>query len=414
MHKHPIVAATIACFLLFFSCGGPLFDGDELTPEIRQGIVSTIDTMVHTHWPFEGYKDGVSLAVFSEKLTDSLTNTSERDFLRGVHRSIAYLEDGHTNLMVDRPSRIGVIPGIRIREIDGAFYVSQASASSGLLPGDEIIEINDVSPGERQEELLQFIAASTRESAKYYATRQLLFGQIGDTAEIRYMRNGDEETLEFTYAEYRPPRLEKPETRRFGSIGYLLKPTARFLSDIDLLDAALNKLMNTSGLIIDVRDNGGGVTTVIDYFAGRFFSSQPPRFTLRDKNMKIIRHIGAYPRGTTYTKPVVILTNPGSYSAANYLAHMLQFHGRATVIGETSGGGGASPRETVDLMHWLSFRVSTLVLYDPDTNHSESGITPDLTVAYTSEDLADGLDTGRGNPATDKALSEAIDWLEAL
>ncbi len=83
------------------------------------------------------------------------------------------------------------------------------------------------------------------------------------------------------------------------------------------------------------------------------------------------------------------------------------------LVGEATGGGAASPREEVDFIPGLSFRVSTVVLYPPDDNQSEHGLAPDVAVVFTPDDLKNGLDSERGTPSKDKVLSEALAWIEA-
>jgi carboxyl-terminal processing protease len=96
---------------------------------------------------------------------------------------------------------------------------------------------------------------------------------------------------------------------------------------------------------------------------------------------------------------MVILINRGSASASEILAGALQEHGVATLIGERSYGKG-SVQELIPITSDTSLKVTIARWLTPKGNTiSETGITPDIEVKITKEDLEKQRD-----PQFDKAV----------
>lgn len=171
-----------------------------------------------------------------------------------------------------------------------------------------------------------------------------------------------------------------------GGIGYfdlrLFAPT--FLAG-DLAVAAMNFFANVKALIIDLRKNGGGEPEMVQLIASYLFSAE-----LQHLNSIYVRHEDKYTH--YWTLPYVpgkrlpdidvyILTSRHTYSGGEDLAYNLQALGRATVIGETTGGA-ANPGD----FHAVS---GVFTLFVPDgrpispitqTNWEGTGVTPDIQV----------------------------------
>ena len=166
------------------------------------------------------------------------------------------------------------------------------------------------------------------------------------------------------------------------------------------LDEVLNELSICDGLILDVRNNGGGLLTLSDRIASRF------------TNEKILTGYLSYKTGTGHSefskpepiyvepatdrvrwlKPVAILTNRRSYSSTNDFVGKMKQMPQAIIIGDKTGGGSGLPFSS-ELPNGWSVRFSASPMYDPDMNHQEFGIEPDIKVDMTSEDMQKGIDT---------------------
>lgn len=166
------------------------------------------------------------------------------------------------------------------------------------------------------------------------------------------------------------------------------------------LDEILNKLAVCDGLILDVRNNGGGNLTTAEKLAARF------------TNEKVLIGYMSYKTGpghnefsspeaiyldsptdrVRWQKPVVLLTNRRSYSATNDFTNRMKQLPLVRVIGDKTGGGSGLPF-TSELPNGWSVRFSASPMYDPDMKHLEFGIAPDQQVNITSEDYNKGIDT---------------------
>jgi carboxyl-terminal processing protease len=158
------------------------------------------------------------------------------------------------------------------------------------------------------------------------------------------------------------------------------------------LDPVLAALRDVRALIVDVRHNGGGSTTPADAILGRFLRAErpaPPMF--RHGQPQAARSL--YPRGPfTWQKPVVLLIDGVSFSAAEYFADALRQEPIVTVVGRATGGGGGNygyyplPSGTRLRLPWQEFRRL-------DGQEIEwTGVSPDLEVVQDPDHLAAGKD----------------------
>ena len=164
------------------------------------------------------------------------------------------------------------------------------------------------------------------------------------------------------------------------------------------LDNCLAYLALCRGLIIDIRNNGGGDLTTAEMLAGRFvhektlvgymkhktgtghndFSSMEAQYLEPSSNMR-------------WHKPVCILTNRSVFSAANTFAVMMHALPNVKIVGDHTGGGSGLPMSS-SLPNGWSVRFSACPMYDKDRQQTEFGITPDIPAALTDEATAQGKD----------------------
>ena len=93
-----------------------------------------------------------------------------------------------------------------------------------------------------------------------------------------------------------------------------------------------------------------------------------------------------------WQKPIAILTNRRSYSSTNDFVGKMKQMPQAIIIGDKTGGGSGLPFSS-ELPNGWSVRFSASPMYDPDMQHQEFGIDPDIKVDMTSEDMQKGIDT---------------------
>ena len=165
------------------------------------------------------------------------------------------------------------------------------------------------------------------------------------------------------------------------------------------LDDVLMQLILCQGLIIDIRNNGGGDLTNAEKLASRFcqektlvgyiqhktgpghseFSSLEPRYL--EPSSRIRWH-----------KPVVVLTNRHVYSAANEFTVYMKTLPQVKIVGDHTGGGAGMPF-SLSLPNGWNVRFSAVPSYDAQRQSTEFGIAPDYYVTISDEDFQRGKDT---------------------
>lgn len=165
------------------------------------------------------------------------------------------------------------------------------------------------------------------------------------------------------------------------------------------LDQTLNKLAVCDGLILDVRDNGGGNLTTAQKLAARFTNERVLVGYMCHKqgpghaDFSEAKPVYLEPSdGIRWQKKVVVLTNRRSYSATNDFVNSMKQLPLVTIVGDKTGGGSGLPFSS-ELPNGWSVRFSASPMFDPEMNQLEFGIDPDQKVDMTSEDMRRGKDT---------------------
>lgn len=157
-------------------------------------------------------------------------------------------------------------------------------------------------------------------------------------------------------------------------------------------------LGSCDGLIIDVRSNSGGMLTSAQTLAGSFVNEPTVVGYMRHKTGKGHSDFSAPEpimvnpiKGLRWQKPVVVLANRRTYSAANafvMFARALDI----PVIGDVTGGGSGMPFSS-ELPEGWSVRFSACPMTDVKGRDTEFGIEPDIRVDISDEDYCRSIDT---------------------
>ncbi|MBR0275458.1 MAG: S41 family peptidase [Prevotella sp.] len=165
------------------------------------------------------------------------------------------------------------------------------------------------------------------------------------------------------------------------------------------IDEVLLHMALCRGLIIDIRENGGGDLTNVEKLASRFtnekvlvgyiqhktgtghsdFSDMEPRYLEPSANLR-------------WHKPVVLLTNRHVFSAANEFTMYMKALPMVKIVGDHTGGGAGMPF-TSSLPNGWAVRFSAVPMYDANKQSTEFGIAPDYFVQQKDEDFLRGKDT---------------------
>lgn len=158
-------------------------------------------------------------------------------------------------------------------------------------------------------------------------------------------------------------------------------------------EAAIDTLASQSpdglrGLVLDLRDNPGGVLQASVAVADALLDEGMIVYT--EGRLPSSRHTYRATAGdAARAAPVVVLMNQGSASAAEIVAGALQDHGRATVMGTTSYGKG-SVQSVVPVSGNQAIKLTTAYYFTPSGRSiHKAGIDPDLRNDRADESLED-------------------------
>jgi hypothetical protein len=173
-----------------------------------------------------------------------------------------------------------------------------------------------------------------------------------------------------------------------GNIGYIrLAEINLSEKSLSVLFAAMQFVANTRALVIDLQNNGGGGSVVGNVFESFFLPKETPLLEFKTRRRGVtLAKTEAWLLEKKYEKPLYILVNGGTASAAEAFAYALQRHGRAKVVGQRSAGGAHMNTWYVVNEH-IYLSVSTGAPTWPGTEESweQKGIQPDHPVAVGEE-----------------------------
>ena len=224
-----------------------------------------------------------------------------------------------------------------------------------------------------------------------------------EVVERHYLGNDYRIASSFSYTVLRPEDDRKIGYVRYGSF------SGGFGEGN--LASMFNYLADCHGLILDVRDNGGGNLDYAEILAEHFtdgkvlygyichktgrghddFSTPQPRYL---EPGDICR----------WRKPVVVLTNRHCYSATNTFASMMQVLPDVTVMGDSTGGGGGLPFNSELPCGW-TFRFSAAPMLNAAGEQIENGIAPDVFCQMDTVALHSGIDS---------MIEAAADYLQGM
>lgn len=191
-------------------------------------------------------------------------------------------------------------------------------------------------------------------------------------------------------------------TLRNYNIGYILIPSFSNsfpLSEFEKIDEAIDQLQNTDGIILDVRNNQGGNLINQRIIASRFVDKSFVYFKNRIRNGPDHEDFGEpfedriAPDGPRqYLKPIVLLTNRKTASAAESFTMTLRNMDNVTTVGDTTAAGlGINMRR--ELPNGWSYRMTIGLVSDKDdVTYEGTGIPPDHVVFISKQDSTMRMD----------------------
>ncbi|HKK88503.1 MAG TPA: S41 family peptidase [Saprospiraceae bacterium] len=179
-----------------------------------------------------------------------------------------------------------------------------------------------------------------------------------------------------------------------NKVGYIRLSTFTDPIESQSLDFILDRYKSTEGLILDLRENGGGSISNVFQILSRFVESETLVYYSRIKagvgHDDFSNASGAYVQpydGVRYTKNVMVLTDKGTYSSGSLLALATKAIPQVSLVGDTTGGGLGIPNGGQLPNGWTyRFSITQTLTLDKKPDY-ENGVPPDITIQFDWSNL---------------------------
>ncbi len=279
---------------------------------------------------------------------------------------------------------IGALVGVdkQDRIVIVAPFDGSPAIQAGIMAGDVILKVDDTMvTGMPLEDVVRLIR-----------------GPRSTEVQLTILREGETESLVFEITRDRV-ELVTVAWRVIDGIGYVRIALFSERTSGEL-EKALQELgeEEIEGLILDLRNNPGGIFPSAAIEVASQFLEEGIIVYERDKDGRE-KPYSVKGRGLATEIPLVVLVNKGSASNSEVVAGAIQDHGRGVLIGEKTFGKGSVQR-VHELSDGSGLYVTTAILLTPNRHPiHEEGLTPDIEVPFTTEDLE-----ARRDPQLERAL----------
>jgi len=286
------------------------------------------------------------------------------------HSSFMTKEE-HRELMLEtRGSFTGI--GIEITIRDNILTVvspieGTPAFKAGLKAGDKILKIE---------------SKSTKNMTMMEAVKNIR-GPRGTEVKLTIMREGETAPLEFSIIRDVIPLKSVRHYLLTPDIGYIRVSNFQSKTAHDLSEALekIEKVNKLKGLILDLRNNPGGLLTQAIEVSDLFMDGGVI-VTTKGRNTPQNIEATAHKNKKAGNYPIIVLVNGGSASAAEIVAGALQDNKKALILGTRTFGKG-SVQTILPLSDGSGLRLTTARYYTPSGKSIQSsGITPDIELSY--------------------------------
>lgn len=305
----------------------------------------------------------------------------EQQLMYGAIKGMLDTLDPHTQFMppdvfkemkIDTSGEFGGL-GIEIARRDDNIVVvapidDTPAQRAGIKPGDQILKIDDEPT--RNMELARAI--------------QKMRGPAGKKVLLTIMRDGFSAAREFAIIRDHI-RIASVESALYGGIGHVKVKNFQERTD-QSLNKELQKLRaqnggrELKGLVLDLRNNPGGLLDQAVAISDRFLPGNLPIVSTRGRNGTQVTEERSKDRDTERGYPMVVLVNAGSASASEIVAGALQDNHRAVIVGTPTFGKG-SVQTVIEMEDGSGLKLTIARYYTPSGRSiQEKGILPDYIV----------------------------------
>jgi len=270
-------------------------------------------------------------------------------------------------------------------------FEGSPAEKAGIKAGDVIIKIRD-DAGE-----LTIVKSTTLQTIV-----KKIRGAKGTKVVLTIYRSGAAEysKIEVTRDEI---KIQNVIFKKIGNTGYVRLNMFNGTAARDVKKAIDElKTLGAKNMILDLRDNPGGLLDAVDFIASGFLPAGKTIVSIKNRDgaaeTTFSDGYGFYEEG-----PLVVLVNGGSASASELLAAAIKENGRGKLVGTTTFGKGSVQRG-FPLSNGGQLRLTVAKFYSPNGNviHGK-GVEPDIEVEIT-----DPANFKPGEPEKDPQLKKAL------
>jgi carboxyl-terminal processing protease len=321
---------------------------------------------------------------YVEQVTDKeLLDSAIRGMLAGLDPHSSYLDaEGYKDLQVGTSGEFGGL-GIEVGMEDGFVKViapidDTPAQRAGVQAGDLIIRLD----------------SKPVKGLTLHQAVNIMRGKVGTPILLTVVRDGEDKPLEIKIVRD-TIKVKSVKHKSLGDgFGYLR--ISQFQSHTgENLEDALKSLRdesdgNVKGLILDLRNNPGGVLNAAVEVSDAFLNKGLIVYT-KGRGPDSELRFNATPKELLEGAPLVVLVNGGSASASEIVAGALQDHKRAVVIGTRTFGKG-SVQTILPLQNNTALKLTTARYYTPSGRSIQAeGIKPDIELESIKVTTADDL-----------------------
>jgi carboxyl-terminal processing protease len=339
-----------------------------------------------------------------------------------LRRMLGSLHDAHTRVYApderfdwQHPRFISV--GISVREVGGAPVVVAIERGSeaeraGLRVGDALISIdNEPALDLFARRLKEQTGSSTLAAARLQAMAKLFEGAPDSTVRISWLDVDGKLRFATLRREWHEREAALRVRRVRGEIGIIEFDAFTQSIAVDFMRSLDGKLRGVRGLIIDLRNNGGGDAEAMTEVVSAFLPTGKSLGCFTDRNGRIqfqphtrAAMLFAPDSIKSFRAPVVILTSERTSSAAEIFAASLREARRAIIIGQNTCGCVLAIRRPHTLPDGGELDVSEMDYFTATGTRLEgTGLVPDEKITLERRDL---------RARRDRAIERAIEHLQ--